>query len=313
MVAPTPIALRPATRSSYVQRAQGSGHVADWGERTPVAAQPDVGLLLHIFRVDQQRRALAVETIRVRHVVLMSFASFVHGELLHATIDQINAWLDSLALVARSRTKYISHLHAFYECMIRAGHTDTDPTVRIPRPKLPRLLPRPIDTVDLRTALEEAPPRIEAMLSLACYEGLRCFEIAVFSREWIWGQGEDQTVIIPGKGGHQRMVPLAAETEQALRRYDAPRRGCAFPSRFDRPYHPVSISNLLSKYLRGIGINATAHQLRHWFGTECYRQTRDLLETKELLGHSSVSTTQGYVALVPEESTSRMVRRLSAR
>lgn len=235
------------------------------------------------------------------------------GDLFGVSKNDIDAWLDSLSLVPRSRAKYLSHLHAFFEFAIRAEFTDHDPTVRIPRPKLPQLLPRPIGTVDLRTALEEAPPRIESMLSLACYEGLRCFEIAPFSREWIWGQGEDQAVIVPGKGGRQRVVPLALETERALRRYGAPRRGWAFPSRFGRPYHPSSISNLLSSYLRSIGIDATAHQLRHWFGTECYRQTRDLLATQELMGHANPSTTRGYVALVPDESTTRMVRRLSAR
>lgn len=269
--------------------------------------------LVSAFITDQQRRALSAETIRVRTVVLRAFALYCRGDLFGASKDDIDTWLDSLNLVPRSRAKYLSHLHVFYEFAIRAGYTEHDPTVRIPRPKLPRLLPRPIGTMDLRTALDLAPPRIEAMLSLACYEGLRCFEIAAFSREWVWGQDETQAVIVPGKGGHQRIVPLAAETEGALRRYGVPRRGYAFLSKFDRPYHPSSISNLLSSYLRGIGIDATAHQLRHWFGTECYRQTRDLLETKELMGHSNVSTTQGYVALAPDESTTRMVRRLSVR
>jgi integrase/recombinase XerC len=45
-----------------------------------------------------------------------------------------------------------------------------------------------------------------------------------------------------------------------------------------------------------MGINATAHQLRHWIGTEIYSATHDIRVTQELLGHSDPSTTAGYIA-----------------
>jgi integrase len=45
-----------------------------------------------------------------------------------------------------------------------------------------------------------------------------------------------------------------------------------------------------------MGINATAHQLRHWFGSEVYANTHDIRVTQELLGHSSPAVTAGHVA-----------------
>jgi len=52
----------------------------------------------------------------------------------------------------------------------------------------------------------------------------------------------------------------------------------------------------ISRYLRDLGIDATAHRARHWFATEVYAQGHDIRVTQELLGHSDPSTTAGYVA-----------------
>ena len=56
------------------------------------------------------------------------------------------------------------------------------------------------------------------------------------------------------------------------------------------------LSVVISAYLREQGIDATAHQLRHWFATEVYASSKDIRVTQELLGHSDPSTTAGYVA-----------------
>jgi integrase/recombinase XerC len=56
------------------------------------------------------------------------------------------------------------------------------------------------------------------------------------------------------------------------------------------------VGNAIGHYLHDLGINATGHQLRHWFGSEVYANTHDIRVTQELLGHSSPTTTAGYVA-----------------
>ena len=56
------------------------------------------------------------------------------------------------------------------------------------------------------------------------------------------------------------------------------------------------LSVVIARYLHEAGIDATAHQLRHWFATETYDACHDIRVVQELLGHSDPSTTAGYVA-----------------
>jgi integrase/recombinase XerC len=56
------------------------------------------------------------------------------------------------------------------------------------------------------------------------------------------------------------------------------------------------MSVAMIKYLRDIGVDATGHQLRHWFATSIYEATHDIRLTQELLGHQSPTTTAIYVA-----------------
>lgn len=55
-------------------------------------------------------------------------------------------------------------------------------------------------------------------------------------------------------------------------------------------------------YLHGVGIEATMHQLRHWFATKTYRASKDIRVVQELLGHSSPTVTAVYAAFAPEDA-----------
>jgi site-specific recombinase XerD len=79
-----------------------------------------------------------------------------------------------------------------------------------------------------------------------------------------------------------------------------------------RPRREGPSLELLNVYLRNIGIPARAHQFRHWFGTEVYRQTLDLRLVGALLGHADLKTTAGYVALVPSPDSVAIMRSLTA-
>ena len=90
------------------------------------------------------------------------------------------------------------------------------------------------------------------------------------------------------------MHPSALE---ALRCLPMPKTGAIFVrSRGGRFTGKRLSAVVVADYLREHGIDATAHQLRHWFATSIYAQTRDIRVTQELLGHSDPSTTAGYVA-----------------
>ncbi len=138
-------------------------------------------------------------------------------------------------------------------------------------------------------------PRMRLWLCLAAYGGLRCHEIAGLAVEDI-DLEDDPTMLRlrTTKGDKPRGVALAGATLEALAAVELPRTGPAFPGLTARV-----VSAKINAFLDRCGIDATAHQLRHWFGTEVYRGTRDLRLVQELLGHADISTTAGYVALVP--------------
>jgi len=269
-------------------------------------------------RLDQERRNLALTSIRTRDTMLRALARWLAPRgLLEATRDDVEVFLDGRGLAPSSRYAWLSHLHSFYGWAADEELIVTIPTRKIRRPKVHRNLPRPIGTDDLAHALSQAPPPMRAMLCLAAYQGLRCVEIAGLRREDVL---EDRTpavlVVTAGKGGQERILPLHPETLAALRRLPLPRSGWVFPlQRVDRTptggrhhydaAHEVSLA--ISGYLRRIGIPASAHQLRHWFGTSIYGSTHDLRVTQELMGHQSPVTTAGYAAWSPDAGASAVL------
>lgn len=261
--------------------------------------------LLDAYARDQRRRNLSPNGIRRRRLVLKGFLrSLPEGVgLLEATHTDVEDWLDGRRIVARTRYSYISTAAAFYDWAVRDERTVHDPTRRIQRPKLPRLLPRPMGDADLSVALDLADDRMRCFLLLAAYEGLRCMEIGQLRREHILDSQDPAVILVyEGKGGHERAVPLHPEVAEALHRYGMPARaGWLFPGKRGG-LQAQTISKYVSDYLRSIGVGATAHRGRHWFGTHTYRSSRDLRMVQELMGHANSSTTAGYTLVEPGES-----------
>lgn len=233
-----------------------------------------------------RRRNLSPDTIDKRISVLRRVTAHAWCEPLGLTTDAIDAWLDSRSVQARTRYTDISHISAFFRWAIREGLTTVDPTTRIDRPKVPQGIPRPIDTDDLRYALRQSPtPQLTAMLHLAAFGGLRCAEIAALRSEDINGE----LVLVHGKGGKDRVIPLHPLAAAALRALGGPAYGPVFDMK------PWQVSHAIRKHLTDCGIRASAHQLRHWFATAAYEASgSDLRMVQELLGHSSPTTTAMY-------------------
>jgi integrase len=156
---------------------------------------------------------------------------------------------------------------------------------------------------DVARALAGAPPRVRSILALAALAalaGLRASEIALLDRADVLDSAVPPVLLVmDGKGGHQRVVPLAVELVEVLRADGLPASGPLFAKRDGRPIHRARVSGLASEYLRELGVTGTLHSLRHWFATELYRQSNDLRLVQEMLGHASPSTTAGYAAWSP--------------
>jgi site-specific recombinase XerD len=262
------------------------------------------------FRREQIRRGLSSRTITERDRALDLLSRRLEDvPLVAATRDDIDDFLDSRPISKRTRAVYLSHLHAFYAWALDEGHADADPTARIIRPRLPRMIPRPIPDDDLLHALRTAPPRMRAWLSLGAYEGLRCKEIAGVRREDVLDRHSPPLLRIwKGKGDHQAVLPLNPETLAALRLYGLPARGYVFTGPGGGPMKAKTVSAVGNRYLHSIGITATMHQLRHWFGTAVWAETKDMRVTQEMMRHASPATTAGYAAFDWEIATTAVVR-----
>ena len=206
----------------------------------------------------------------------------------------MQVFLDGRAIGPRARYTYLSNLHSFYSWAIRAGQTDRDPTIEIRRPKVRPGKPRPILTPDLRMALALADPVRGLILAAAAFAGMRCCEIARLAGVDLRTDLAEPQLFAYGKG-RERMIPLHPELAAALERHGIPRAGPILRRVDGRPMPAWLVSQTANDYLHGLGIAATAHQLRHWFGTRTYATSdHDLVLVAEIMGHASVTTTQIY-------------------
>ena len=259
--------------------------------------------LLRRARTDQERRGQLPNTIRQRTLRLRAFARHL-GErsLLEATREDIEAFLDERDIKPGTRYGWVSHIHCFYEWAIDQELTTTDPTTRIRRPKLRRSLPRPADTSQLQDALHYGDPMLRCWITLAAYQGLRVQEIAGLDRMDI-DLAEGRLRVVHGKGAKERVLPLHPDVAEALICLPMPKTGRIFQRPRGGGYSPAELSRVFNQRLAEYGVEAVAHQLRHWFGTNLYAATGDLRVTQEMLGHSSPTTTAGYVSFSAKKAT----------
>lgn len=237
-----------------------------------------------------RRRGLAPATIHIRRAKLNAVEQ--RYGLATATTEQIEELLDTRRLGDKARYCWISHLSQFYRWGIDFGLLADDPTARLARPRMKQGKPRPIGTDDLLRAIQQAPPTMRCWLILMAFAGLRCQGVAGLRVEQIaW---DDNMILVVEKGERERLVPMHPWVRTELRRTPMPTSGPVFRRPRGGPYPAAQVSRETSLFLSSLGIGATAHQLRHWFGTNVYRQSKDLRVTQELMGHASPTTTAGY-------------------
>jgi site-specific recombinase XerD len=251
--------------------------------------------IVRLYARDQERRGLLKSTVEKRKLTLRTWERWIARPFGEAKREDVEAFLDRRNLGARARYAWISHLHCFYEWAVAEELVSLDPTAKIIRPKLRRALPRPASSKELARALKNSTPRQRCWILLAAYQGLRCQEICGLRREDVL-EAEGLLRVVHGKGGHERLLPLHPAVYEALRSLPMPRQGWVFTAPMGGKYNPQYISVNFNRALRDLGVEATAHQLRHWFGSNLYAQTHDLRVVQEMMGHASPTTTSIYTA-----------------
>jgi integrase len=165
------------------------------------------------------------------------------------------------------------------------------PALVIPSVKPPEPNPMPTPDRVYDQALRECDERTAKMLVLAAGHGLRRGEVAV-----VWPERDliedldGWSLLVHGKGGKERIVPLEPEAAAMLR---AAPPGYLFPGRIDGHLAPQTVGIIVSRALEGAW---TMHKLRHRAATNFLDDAdNDIRVVQELLGHASVNTTMLYV------------------
>lgn len=239
------------------------------------------------FRQYERVRGLSRKTIERRDVSLRQFAAtIVPMSLLKANSDLIDDWLGTHRSAA-TRRAYRSDLMAFYTWAAKRDLC-VNPVLKTDPIRVPKTLPRPVPAIYLHAILDSATPDVRMMIALAAYAGLRCAEIAAIDASDVDLSKQSPVLAVRcGKGHKDRIIPIHPDLAVIL-------RGA-------RPGPLVNLSarsvgRKVAEHLRSLGIEATAHKLRHTFGTELARASEgNIVLVATLLGHEDISTSMAYV------------------
>jgi integrase len=232
---------------------------------------------------------LAAGTIKLRRTQLTRLAARFDLEVV--TDDELVAFLAEHGGQPNTRKSWMTTMRGFFGWMHRTGRRVDDPTVGLPAVRVPAGVPRPIPEAEFRKAWMQADEETRAMLALGYYGGLRKSEIAAVHGDDI----EGDWLIVHGKGGKTRRVPIAADLRPFLRGVD----GWLFPSTVNHGEH-VS-GDYIEDRVKAVTAPYTCHQLRHAAATRWYRARQDIRAVQLLLGHASVATTQVYVQTTDDQ------------
>lgn len=238
------------------------------------------------------------QTIHRRKLTLGQFARFVAPlELAAVQLSHIEAFLNTKENRA-TRHAYRSDLRVFYDWAVDHELVAKSPAAKVHRVKVPKTMPRPIPSDDVMVALETGSFRVRRMIALGLYAGLRAGEIARL--DWSDINLERRTIDVrQGKGMKDRTVRL----HPVLREMFADGGTGPVFTHAGRQIKAASVSRAIRRHFAELGINATAHMLRHTFGTEAARAARgDVVKLKTAMGHASATTTFGYIGLTGDET-----------
>ena len=276
--------------------------------------------------VEQWRASLAGAQQVSRHTLaaytrdvsgFLGFLGEYEGEapslktLSKLTVRDLRAWLAGLrreGLSSRSVARQLSAVRGFFRFLDGEGLVSNPAIEAIRAPKRPHSVPTPVTPEAAQSMLDIVgeedtwmAARDVAVLTLLYGSGLRISEALSLQAADAPIKGRD-TLRVSGKGNKTRVVPVLPVAREAVQRYLdlCPTKLGADDPLFigvrGKRLSPRIIQLRLEKARAALGLPATAtpHALRHSFATHLLGAGADLRAIQELLGHASLSTTQGY-------------------
>lgn len=231
-------------------------------------------------------------------------------DITTADLKLFITWLNELGMQASTQARVISGLKAFFSFLMLEDIIQIDPISLIEAPKISRKLPDTLNIYEINSlidAIDASKPegmRNKAIIEVLYGCGLRVSELTDLKISNLYPQIEFIKVI--GKGNKERLVPIGGVALKLLDIYLNQVRVHAnikkgnedyiFLNRFGAKLSRISIFNLIKSLAVHVGLKKTIspHTLRHSFATHLIEGGADLRAVQEMLGHSSITTTEIY-------------------
>nr|WP_249360787.1 tyrosine recombinase XerC [Collinsella bouchesdurhonensis] len=271
-------------------------------------------------------QGLSPQTVRAYRSHLEAYARWCekeHVEGLRVSVAELRSYLGDrqrLGDAPRTLAAHLSAIRSLYRWLNIEEIIDKDPAAALQSPKLPSTLPIVLSTSQLDLlfdSVDGSTPggvRDGTMLELLIASGARISELARLCLNDF--DRSHQTLRLLGKGSKERIVPLYNKAFDSLDIYVRQARlallekaHCSqsdtnrlFISDRGRPMDAAALRRRFDMLVRKAGLPAgiTPHTMRHTYATELLEGGADLRSVQELLGHSSLSTTQIYTHVSPE-------------
>lgn len=267
-------------------------------------------------------RNIADNTLVSYHHDLKDFSASVDIERAgHDVITTYLLALEARGLAPATRARRLASIRQLYAFAFQEGLRADNPAARIKGPKRQKTLPATLRENEVDALLEAAgetgkTPALRArntcLFELLYATGLRSSELV--SLPLMAVTGDPQMILVRGKGGVERMVPLSPPARAALKLWlpqrDEMLKARGRQSRFLFPnkageshFSRVQFFTLVKNVARNAGLDAakiSPHTLRHAFATHLLANGADLRAIQMLLGHADIATTEIYTHVLDE-------------
>ncbi len=259
----------------------------------------------------------SVHTITSYQSDLRDFFDYIELQYGSTRLEDISpvmvrSWLAGLrenGMTAKSINRKISTLRSFFKFHMKTGVLSSTPMGSIVTPKIGKRLPVFVKEQETKELLEVISEATEDWKSLNAKMLLTLFYATGMRLSELIGLREDQLdlgrsrIKVLGKGNKERVIPVSPEMVASIRNYLQLKR-----KEFEQPAETVLVTEkgrklypkyaylLVNKYLGKVSTldKKSPHVLRHTFATHLMNNGADLNAVKELLGHSSLASTQVY-------------------
>ncbi|PKL51639.1 MAG: tyrosine recombinase XerC [Nitrospira bacterium HGW-Nitrospira-1] len=266
-------------------------------------------------KIDQFIRYLEIENDASKHTLrayrkdLESFSEYAGKKIENIEMIDVRGFVAQQIKKGLSKTtagRRLASVRSFLNFLLREGYIKSNPAKLVTTPKTERRLPNFLSVDDVFSLLEKPdgigmlPARDRAILELLYSSGLRVSEIAELNVDDI--NTKEGLVKVRGKGKKERILPIGSKAIDAIKTYAVEKMllkkkdRAMFLNRRGAKLSDRGVRRIVVKYSRRAGINGQIgpHTLRHTFASHLLQAGADLRVIQELLGHSSLSTTQKY-------------------